>query len=115
MRKPTTPNVIATSDDPYRPQYPVTDWFAPETRPDLAGDYEAKTAGGHIFKRRYDGQHWRNHINGEVSNVELPWRGVMPLSYRPTEDHVVADQALQVAKKHCDTISANESLATASA
>lgn len=95
MSKFYTPDPKPSGDDLQR-----TDWQDPETQPTIAGDYEAQTAGGHIFKRKYDGAHWRNAITGLISTVQLPWRGIVPGTlppYKFTHAEVRADVQRDVA------------------
>jgi hypothetical protein len=55
-----------------------TDWFGPEVAPTVVGEYEAKTGGGHVFKRRWTAHGWINSITGLPSTAPLEWRGVVP-------------------------------------
>jgi hypothetical protein len=60
--------------------FPRTDWFGPETKPTVPGEYEARTGGGHVFRRKWTEKGWINSITGLVSNAPLDWRGVQPYS-----------------------------------
>ena len=58
--------------------FPRTDWFGPETKPTISGEYEARTGGGHVFRRKWTEQGWINSITGLISTAPLDWRGVEP-------------------------------------
>lgn len=53
-----------------------TEWFDEEIDPTIPGTYEARTGGGHVFKRVWNGETWLNHIDGNPSKVRMSWRGV---------------------------------------
>lgn len=55
-----------------------TTWFDEETDPTIPGFYEARTGGGHVFRREWTGTTWLNAINGMSSPVKMSWRGVVP-------------------------------------
>lgn len=55
-----------------------TDWFPASVQPTLPGEYEARTGGGHVFRRKWTSHGWVNSITGLVSKAELDWRGVKP-------------------------------------
>lgn len=57
---------------------PRTEWFNPSLHPTIPGEYEARTGGGHVFRRKWDKHGWRNSITGLVSTAPLDWRGVVP-------------------------------------
>lgn len=56
----------------------LTDWFGGGVLPEVPGTYQARTGGGHIFDRKFDGRFWRNAITGEVTTAQLDWRGIKP-------------------------------------
>lgn len=58
--------------------YELTDWFDGSVLPEVPGTYQARTPGGHVFDRRFDGRFWINAITGKATTAELEWRGVKP-------------------------------------
>jgi len=70
--------VIQRASKPEADDLPRTDWFAPEVLPTIPGEYEARTGGGHVFRRKWTDQGWINSITGLVSRAPLDWRGVQP-------------------------------------
>ena len=58
---------------------PRTNWFGPDTEPTIPGEYEARTGGGHVFRRKWTENGWINSITGLISKAPLDWRGVQPV------------------------------------
>lgn len=75
-----------------------TEWFDEEIDPTIPGTYEARTGGGHVFKRKWTCESWINHVSGEPSSVRMSWRGIkvgsQPLaSYSETvREHMVTPE-----------------------
>lgn len=66
----------------------LTEFFGGDVLPAIPGPYKARTAGGHVFDRNYDGRNWINPITGKASSAQLEWQGVVPgsistLAYKP--------------------------------
>ena len=62
---------------------PRTNWFGPDTEPTIPGEYEARTGGGHVFRRKWTENGWINSITGLISKAPLDWRGVQPGGISP--------------------------------
>jgi len=72
------PPVIQRASKAEADNLPRTDWFAPDVLPTIPGEYEARTGGGHVFRRKWTDEGWINSITGLVSKAPLDWRGVKP-------------------------------------
>lgn len=57
-----------------------TEFFGPNELPTIPGFYECSTGSGYVFKRMWDGANWISPVNGQVTTVRMPWRGVEPES-----------------------------------
>ena len=57
-----------------------TKWQDPTSMPHYPGSYETATGGGHVFRRRWDGRTWRLSHSDAPTNVQMPWRGIVPNS-----------------------------------
>lgn len=77
-------SIVVRTTKPETDDLPRTSWFGPEAYPTIAGEYEARTGGGHVFKRRWNGEYWLNAITGLKSTAPLEWRGVQPGAIEPT-------------------------------
>lgn len=76
--------VIQRASKPEADNLPRTDWFAPELSPTIPGEYEARTGGGHVFRRKWSESGWINSITGLISKAPLEWRGVQPGGIDPS-------------------------------
>lgn len=70
--------IISRALKPEVDELPRTDWFSPIVIPTIPGEYEARTGGGHVFRRRWCEKGWINSITGLVSTAPCDWRGVQP-------------------------------------
>ncbi len=59
---------------------PRTDWFAGDVKPTIAGSYECRTGGGHIYNRTWTGTTWLSSLTQIPTSVQADWRGVVPNS-----------------------------------
>ena len=64
--------VLGTKTD----DFDRTEWFDEDIDPTIPGTYEARTGGGHVFKRVWTGETWINHVDGNPSKVRMSWRGI---------------------------------------
>lgn len=86
-----------------------TDWMPGDINPTIPGMYAARTGGGHIFPRKWDGVTWRSSIDGSPTTVRMEWRGLEPgtidlmeydaatrmiIMSQPTTDDIFARAAL---------------------
>lgn len=77
-----------------------TEFFGADILPAIPGYYECSTGSGYVFKRMWDGVNWISPVNGQITTVRMPWRGIEPESVE-IESYLPIFRALL--RRDCET------------